>query len=99
MNKRTVAVLLLALSAGTAASVRAQVPPMALPMPGTVNPYRHGNLAEAQRAVTNAYYAVIAAQQYNGYQLGGHGDRARALLYEANQELLAAARTSNRNGH
>jgi hypothetical protein len=56
---------------------------------------RHPNLAAAQRLTNQAYNRVIDAQKANEFDLGGHAAKAKALLEEANNELKAAALTSN----
>lgn len=52
---------------------------------------RHGNLAEAQEHIQQAYTKVVTAQQVNHEQLGGHAENAKHLLMQASQELKAAA--------
>ncbi|MBE1162093.1 hypothetical protein [Dyella acidiphila] len=58
---------------------------------------RHPNLARAQHQVDAAYKSVIAAQQANEFDLGGHAAKAKELLDQANQELKQAAEVSNAN--
>ncbi|MBZ5522826.1 MAG: hypothetical protein LAP21_11365 [Acidobacteriia bacterium] len=62
-----------------------------------VSPRRHPNLAAAQRLSAQAYEKVIAAQKANEWDLGGHAQKAKDLLDQANQELKLAAETSNAN--
>jgi hypothetical protein len=62
-----------------------------------VNPARHPNLAAAQRMSNQAYEKVVAAQQANEWDLGGHAAKAKELLDEANKELAQAASVSNAN--
>lgn len=57
---------------------------------------RHPNLAAAQRLSTQAYEKILAAQRANEFDLGGHAQKAKELLDEANRELKAAAETANR---
>ncbi len=57
----------------------------------------HPNLARAQRQSEAAYQSVIAAQQANEYDLGGHAAKAKQLLEEVNNELKLAAEQSNAN--
>ena len=45
-----------------------------------VNPQRHGNLAAAQRLCEKAYEKLVAAQQANEFDLGGHAKKAKELL-------------------
>ncbi|RDS81478.1 hypothetical protein [Dyella psychrodurans] len=55
----------------------------------------HPNLARAQHQVDEAYRSVVAAQQANEFDLGGHAQRAKELLDQANIELKKAAEVSN----
>jgi hypothetical protein len=59
---------------------------------------RHGNLAAAQRSIVSAYQSINRAQQDNDDQLGGHAQRAKDLLVQADQELRLAANVSNSEG-
>jgi hypothetical protein len=56
---------------------------------------RHPNLAAAQRLSAAAYQKVIAAQNANEWDLGGHAQKAKELLDQVNQELKQAAQASN----
>lgn len=80
--------ILLAVVAACAAS--AQVPVQ------NIDPQRHGNLAAAQRLVVQAFERLSDAQVANNYQLGGHVERAKDLLRQANEEIKMAAETANR---
>jgi hypothetical protein len=62
-----------------------------------INPQRHGNLAAAQRLCEKAYEKVVAAQQANEFDLGGHAKKAKELLEQANEELKMAAVVANQN--
>ena len=62
-----------------------------------VSPRRHPNLAAAQKLSAQAYQKVVAAQQANEWDLGGHAQKAKELLDQANQELKQAAEASNAN--
>lgn len=62
-----------------------------------VSPQRHPNLAGAQRLTEQAYNKIVAAQQANEWDLGGHAAHAKDLLDQANRELKEAAETANRN--
>ena len=64
-----------------------------------VNPSRHPNIAAAQRLSTQAYDKIVAAQKANEFDLGGHAQKAKELLEQANRELKEAAETSNAHGH
>lgn len=55
----------------------------------------HPNLAQAQHHVVEANRWVLTAQKDNRYALGGHAEKARQLLVQANEELKAAASTAN----
>ncbi len=59
---------------------------------------RHGNLRNAQEHIVQAYQLVGMAQQDNDSRLGGHAERARQLLIQADQELRQAANAANNNG-
>lgn len=56
---------------------------------------RHGNLANAQDLVRQAFDYVTAAQEANEFDLGGHAARAKDLLRQANDELRMAATAAN----
>jgi len=58
---------------------------------------RHPNLAAAQRLSEQAYEKVMAAQEANEFDLGGHAKKAKALLEEVNNELKQAAQQANKN--
>jgi len=60
-----------------------------------VSPYRHGNIARAQEFSRNAFDAMTQAQQANEFDMGGHAERAKQLLAEANDEMKLAAEWAN----
>ena len=60
-----------------------------------VNPNRHPNIAAAQRLTEEAYQKVVAAQESNEYDVGGHAAKAKELLQQASQQLKMAAEASN----
>jgi hypothetical protein len=60
-----------------------------------VSPYRHGNIARAQEFSRNAYDAMTQAQQANEFDMGGHAERAKQLLAQANDEMKLAAQWAN----
>jgi hypothetical protein len=62
-----------------------------------VSAQRHPNLARAQHQTDAAYKSIVAAQQANEFDLGGHAQKAKDLLDQANQELKQAAEVSNAN--
>ncbi len=58
---------------------------------------RHPNLAAAQRLSQQAYEKIVAAQQANEWDMGGHAQKAKELLDEVNRELKEAAEAANEN--
>jgi hypothetical protein len=64
---------------------------VAAQIPTDINPQRHPNLAEAQHHIQQAYEKIEEAQKENKDELGGHAEKARDLLSQANAELKAAA--------
>lgn len=56
---------------------------------------RHGNLAAAQSFIVQAYQKLDRAQQANEDQLGGHAQRAKDLLTQADEEIRLAADVAN----
>jgi F0F1-type ATP synthase membrane subunit b/b' len=58
---------------------------------------RHPNLAAAQRLSQQAFERVSAAQQANEFDMGGHAQKAKELLEQANRELKEAAEEANEN--
>jgi len=62
-----------------------------------VNKHRHPNLAKAQRASANAYKFLVDAQKANEWDLGGHAQKAKELLDQANNEMKLAAEAANKN--
>jgi hypothetical protein len=89
MTRRGLTGMVAAVVLGTA-SVWAQRPPE------NVSPKRHPNLAAAQRLVEHAFNRITEAQRANEWDLGGHAERAKKLLDEANEELKRAAEAANR---
>jgi len=61
-----------------------------------INKQRHFNLAKAQRASANAYKFLIDAQKANEWDLGGHAQKAKELLEQANNEMKQAAEAANK---
>jgi hypothetical protein len=59
---------------------------------------RHGNLRNAQGFIVQAFQEVGNAQAANDGQLGGHAQRAKELLIQADAELRQAANVSNAEG-
>ncbi len=62
-----------------------------------IDRHRHGNLAAAQSSIVDAFNRISDAQRANDGQLGGHAERAKQLLSQANEELRLAADVSNEN--
>jgi hypothetical protein len=58
---------------------------------------RHPNLAAAQRLSRQAWQRVVDAQKANEWDMGGHAQKAKDLLDQANNELKEAAQAANRN--
>jgi hypothetical protein len=71
-------------------AVMAQKPPKR-----NISPVRHPNLAAAQRYTAQAFEKISAAQKANEWDLGGHAQRAKELLLEADKELKLAAEAAN----
>ncbi|WP_158749635.1 hypothetical protein [Acidobacterium sp. S8] len=63
-----------------------------------IDHYRHGNLAAAQYNIVQAFGFISDAQRANDSHLGGHAERAKDLLSQANQELRFAADVANERG-
>jgi hypothetical protein len=61
-----------------------------------VNPARHPNLAAAQNLCRDAYEKLIAAQKANEYDMGGHAQKAKVHLEQANEEIKLAAVAANK---
>jgi hypothetical protein len=64
-----------------------------------IDPHRHGNMAAAQKFIVQAYQKLDAAQRANDDQLGGHAQRAKDLLTQADTEIRLAANVANSEGH
>jgi hypothetical protein len=62
-----------------------------------IDPHRHGNLAAAQSYIVQAYQKLDAAQRDNHDDLGGHAQRAKDLLTQADAEIRSAANIANSN--
>ena len=62
-----------------------------------IDPRRHGNLAAAQKLSRQAFDKMTAAQRANEFDLGGHAQRAKDLLEQANNEMKLAAIAANRH--
>ncbi len=62
-----------------------------------VSAKKHPNIAAAQKLVTQAFAKIEAAQKANEFDLGGHAQKAKDLLSQANDELKLAATVANEN--
>jgi hypothetical protein len=51
---------------------------------------RHPNLVSAENLTTQAYGKLVAAQQANEWDLGGHAQKAKQLLEQAKDEIKQA---------
>jgi hypothetical protein len=60
-----------------------------------VSSTRHPNLSAAQRYSQQAWDKIVAAQKVNEWDLGGHAQKAKELLEQANNELKQAAEAAN----
>jgi len=58
---------------------------------------RHPNLMEAQRLINQAFDRIVAAQQANEWDMGGHAAHAKDLLEQAKREIKMAAEAANRH--
>ncbi len=56
---------------------------------------RHPNIAAAQRLAQQAFEKVVVAQRANEFDMGGHAQKAKELLEQANNELKLAAEAAN----
>jgi len=87
MTKTIAALGVMLLVAGT---VSAQRPKQ------NISASKHPNLAAAQHLVDQAFHKITEAQKANEFDLGGHAEKAKGLLDEANRELKLAAEAANR---
>ena len=58
---------------------------------------RHGNLRAAQQSIVAAYQRIDDAQRDDNEHLGGHAQRAKELLVQADQELRLEVNVANGN--
>lgn len=65
--------------------------------PPNVDPNRHPNLAEAQRACDHAYEKLQQARAANDYDMQGHAKHAEQLLLDASREIKLAALAANQH--
>jgi len=90
--KHFASVAMMAGLAFVASAAMAQQPPVR-----DISAKRHPNLSRAQHQTDAAYKSIVAAQQANEFDLGGHAAKAKELLDQANQELKQAAEVANAN--
>ncbi len=64
-----------------------------------IDAHKHPNLAGAQNHIVQAYQLIDRAQSANHDELGGHAQKAKELLMQADAELRAAATVSNSEHH
>ena len=62
-----------------------------------IDPHRHGNMAAAQSSIVEAYQRLNRAERENDDQLGGHAQKAKEFLVQADEEIRLAANVANRN--
>lgn len=62
-----------------------------------INAGRHPHLAAAQQHGREAYRELTEAQQANDFDMGGHAQKAKDLLVQANQQLDMAVADANKN--
>jgi hypothetical protein len=60
---------------------------------------KHPNLRDAQQHIVAAYGKIDAAQHDRHESLGGHGERAKELLVQADAEIRAAATDADITHH
>jgi hypothetical protein len=60
-----------------------------------VSSERHPNLAAAQDFLLQAYDRVVDAQKANEWDLGGHAEKAKVLIDQADDEIKLAAEAAN----
>ena len=60
-----------------------------------IDSHKHPNLAAAQSSIVQAYQMIEKAQSANRDELGGHAQKAKDLLSQADAELRAAANVAN----
>ena len=58
--------------------------------------HQHGNIWRAQELSRQAYDLMTEAQRANEFDMGGHANRAKELLAQANEEMKRAAEASNK---
>ncbi len=64
-----------------------------------IDAHKHPNLAGAQNNIVQAYQLIDRAQSANRDELGGHAQKAKEHLMQADAELRAAANVANAEHH
>jgi hypothetical protein len=64
-----------------------------------IDPARHPNLADAQHHIAQAMEKIDVAQKENRFDLGGHADKAKEFLVQADRELKEAAVYADHHPH
>jgi F0F1-type ATP synthase membrane subunit b/b' len=88
--KKFIPMMIIAFLLATACYLGAQKPVR------NISRERHPNLAAAQRLSQQAYEKIVLAQKANEWDLGGHAEKAKHLLEQANDELKLAAEAANK---
>ncbi len=60
---------------------------------------RHPALAAAQIEIRGAWMKIVQAQKANDWDMDGHAQKAKELVFQAAEEIKAAAMAANENGH
>lgn len=60
---------------------------------------RHPALAAAQIEIRGAWIKIVDAQKANDWDMGGHAQKAKELVFQAAEEMKASAMAANENGH
>lgn len=60
---------------------------------------RHPALATAQVEIREAWRKTVAAQRANDWDMDGHAQKAKDLIFQASEEIRAAATAANEDGH
>jgi hypothetical protein len=84
--KKYIGVIILGMLLAIAVTLHAQ---------GSVHAEQRANLAEARRLSKAAYDKILEAQRANEWDMGGHAEKAKHLLEQANEELRLAAESTH----
>ncbi len=58
---------------------------------------KHPNLVEAHKMIKHAIAKIDAAQKANEFDMGGHAQKAKELLEQAESELKLAAEAADKS--